>query len=40
MKVYEKPELLIVNLIDDDALVAAARCSGASDPDNIQGCVS
>ena len=37
---YSKPLVIIIDLTDDDSLVAAARCSGAWTPDDIKGCVS
>lgn len=37
---YTKPEIIIVDLTDEDSLIAAARCSGAWKSTSASGCVS
>ncbi len=35
---YTKPEVVIVNLADDEALIAMARCNGGAYSASYQSC--
>lgn len=37
---FSNPKFIVIDLTNDDALVAAARCTGAWTPEDISGCVS
>lgn len=37
---FSIPKFIVVDLTNDDALIATARCTGSWTPQDISGCVS